>query len=156
MGLNDYEKWDHLFIRGEYAEREKLLSGLTLDEVNALPSEKLHSIYYELWHITKWQSFVVNNDPGEYDRWISSGKQFPQFPEKPADSYNEWEELKNEFLSGLKKAMKLTRSPEILAGIAADGYTMEDNLLSLALHNAYHLGKIVAVRQMIYAWPPKE
>jgi hypothetical protein len=24
----------------------------------------------------------------------------------------------------------------------------------LAVHNAYHLGKIVALRQVIHAWPP--
>jgi hypothetical protein len=154
--MNNFDKWEHLILKGEYAEREKILSGLTLDEINARPSEKMHSIFDELWHITKWQSFVVNNDHDAYEKWISSGKQFPQLPEKAADSYNEWEELKNEFLSGLKKAMELTRSPEILAGIAVDGYVMEDNLLSLALHNAYHLGKIVSIRQLINAWPPKE
>jgi hypothetical protein len=30
---------------------------------------------------------------------------------------------------------------------------MADNLVSLAVHNAYHLGKIVALRQMMGIWP---
>jgi hypothetical protein len=33
---------------------------------------------------------------------------------------------------------------------------MADALNSLAVHNAYHLGKIVALRQSIGAWPPPE
>ena len=32
--------------------------------------------------------------------------------------------------------------------------TMADELHSVAVHNAYHLGKIVALRQRIGAWPP--
>jgi hypothetical protein len=32
--------------------------------------------------------------------------------------------------------------------------TLAERLESLAIHNAYHLGKIVALRQVIGAWPP--
>ena len=34
------------------------------------------------------------------------------------------------------------------------GLTLADELNSVAVHNAYHLGKIVALRQRIGAWPP--
>ena len=34
------------------------------------------------------------------------------------------------------------------------GVTLSDELNSVAGHNAYHLGKIVALRQRIGAWPP--
>ncbi len=34
-------KWKHLFIDGEYARREKILSGLTLEQVKHQPSEQL-------------------------------------------------------------------------------------------------------------------
>jgi hypothetical protein len=33
--------------------------------------------------------------------------------------------------------------------------SMADELSSVAVHNAYHFGKIVALRQRIGAWPPK-
>jgi hypothetical protein len=36
------------------------------------------------------------------------------------------------------------------------GVTMADELNSVAVHNAYHLGKIVALRQRIGAWPPTQ
>jgi hypothetical protein len=44
--------------------------------------------------------------------------------------------------------------PERLALEVEPGVTMADELNSVAVHNAYHLGKIVALRQRIGAWPP--
>jgi hypothetical protein len=32
---------------------------------------------------------------------------------------------------------------------------MGEELNCLAVHNAYHLGKVVALRKRIGAWPPK-
>jgi hypothetical protein len=34
------------------------------------------------------------------------------------------------------------------------GVTMADELSSVAVHYAYHFGKIVALRERIGAWPP--
>jgi len=33
--------------------------------------------------------------------------------------------------------------------------TVEEQLISLAAHNAYHLGRIVLLRQLAGAWPPR-
>jgi len=46
------------------------------------------------------------------------------------------------------------RSPEELAKEVSPGVTFADVLESLAVHNAYHLGKVAALRQAIGAWPP--
>ena len=32
--------------------------------------------------------------------------------------------------------------------------SVRDQLISLAAHNAYHLGRIVLLRQLLQAWPP--
>jgi hypothetical protein len=32
--------------------------------------------------------------------------------------------------------------------------SVRDQLISLATHNAYHLGRIVLLRQLLKAWPP--
>jgi hypothetical protein len=32
--------------------------------------------------------------------------------------------------------------------------SVRDQLISLAAHNAYHLGRIVVLRQLQQAWPP--
>ncbi len=143
-------KWKHLFIDGEYARREKILSGLTLEQVKHSPSEQSHSIYEELWHAARWQTIVVERDEGWYETW-QSGECYPAHPPKEEE---EWFALVSEFLSGLEKALECASSPEKLGVEVKPGVTMRDVLHSLAVHNAYHMGKIVAVRQLIGAWTP--
>jgi hypothetical protein len=65
-----------------------------------------------------------------------------------------WEDLVSEFLSGSETAVGLGHSPERLMGEVGPGVTLAERLESLAVHNAYHLGKIVTLRQVIGAWPP--
>jgi uncharacterized damage-inducible protein DinB len=143
-------KWRHLFVDGEYARREKVLSGLTLEQVKRPPSEQSHSIYEELWHATRCQTIVVTRDEGWYESW-QRGEHCPIHP--PVEE-EEWSALVSEFLSGLEKALEWASSPEKLGVEVDTGVTMGDVLHSLAVHNAYHMGKIVAVRQLIGAWPP--
>jgi hypothetical protein len=57
------DKWRHIFIDdGEYAPPEKILSGLTLEQVRHVPSKQSHSIYDELWHINRWQHIYSSDD----------------------------------------------------------------------------------------------
>lgn len=144
-------KWEHLFIDGEFSPRTRLLSGLTLGQVTTRPPGAPHSIYEELWHAAKWQSIVVRRDGTAAAEWIAGGQQFP-----PETSVTElmWRELVAEFLAGAQKAVEWGHSPEELASQVRAGATLCDALESLAVHNAYHLGKIVALRQLIGAWPP--
>lgn len=142
--------WRHLFVDGEYARREKVLSGLTLEQVKQRPSEKAHSIYEELYHTVRWQTMVVTLDKRMNE--IEQGGDL--YPAHPPVEEEEWSALVTEFLSGLEKALEWASSPEKLDVEVDTGVTMGDVLHSLAVHNAYHMGKIVAVRQVIGAWPP--
>ncbi|MEX2534718.1 MAG: hypothetical protein WD273_03880 [Trueperaceae bacterium] len=40
--------WNHVFVEGEFMKRERLLSGLGLEQVTARPGKVPHSIYDEL------------------------------------------------------------------------------------------------------------
>jgi uncharacterized damage-inducible protein DinB len=142
-------KWKHLFVDGEYARREKILSGLTLEQVQRRPSEQSHSIYEELWHAARWQTIIVTRDEELYKSW-QSDELYPSHPPKEW----EWPALVAEFLSGLEKALDWASAPEKLDVEVEPGVTMGDVLHSLAVHNAYHMGKIVALRQSLGAWPP--
>jgi hypothetical protein len=143
--------WEHLFRDGEFARRERILSGLTLEEVTLKPSAQSHSVYEELWHANRWQAIVVNRDEALYEEW-RAGRYYPDAP--PADT-EEWEALVAEFLAGVEKALWWAESPERLRRETDPGVTMRDVLLSLSVHTAYHLGKIVALRQFIGAWEPE-
>ena len=58
------------------------------------------------------------------------------------------------FLDGAREAAALGQEPERLAAELEPGLTLSDELHCVALHNAFHLGKILALRQRMGAWPP--
>lgn len=59
-----------------------------------------------------------------------------------------------EFLSGLEKALEWASATERLREEVEPGVSMGDVLHSLAVHNAYHMGKMVALRQLFGTWAP--
>jgi hypothetical protein len=140
-------QWEHLFRDGEFISRARLLSGLTLEQVSMRPPGVPHTIYEELWHTTKWQSIVVQCDDRAEPAWIEGETDFPPAP----GNEGTWKDLVAEFLAGSERAVELGRSSD-----ARPGGTLAERLESLAVHNAYHLGKIAALRQIIGAWPPPE
>ena len=143
-------KWGHLLKDGEFARRERVVAGLTLEQVTRRPSAQSHTIYEELWHTNRWQSIIVNRDEALYEEW-QKGRVYPDAP--PA-SRAEWDALVAEFLAGIEKGLWWTESPERLKHETDPGHTMADVLVSLAAHTAHHLGKIVALRQFTDAWGP--
>lgn len=137
--------WEHLFLTGEFSARAELLSGLKLEQVALRPDGASHSIYDELWHAAAYQRFVVEREEEAGDRYPSAAPEHEQ----------QWYDLVGRFLDGARDAAALGQAPERLALEVEPGVTMADELHCVAVHNAYHLGKIVALRQRIGAWPPK-
>ena len=136
---------EHLFLVGEFPARAHLLSELTLEQVTLCPDGASHSIYEELWHVVAYQQSIVAQGDPNGDRYPSATPEHEQ----------QWHDLVRVFLDGARAAAAMGQSPERLALEVEPGVTMEDELNSVAVHNAYHLGKIVALRQRIGAWPPK-
>jgi len=136
---------EHLFLVGEFPERAHLLSGLTLEQVTLRPDGASHSIYDELWHLVGYQQSVIA--PG--------APASNMYPIAPPEHERQWHDLVRTFLVGARAAAALEQAPVRLAVEVAPGVTMADELSNVAVHNAYHFGKIVALRQRIGAWPPK-
>jgi len=136
---------EHLFLVGEFPERTRLLSGLTLEQVTRRPAGASHSIYEELWHLVGYQQSVLA--PG-----APAGDAYPLSPPGHED---EWHALVRAFLVGARAAAALGQAPARLAAEVEPGVTLADELFSVAVHSAYHFGKIVALRQRIGAWPPE-
>ena len=139
------DNWEHLFLTGEYRARKDLLSGLTLEQVNLRPDGASHSIYEELWHAAGYQRSIIERDHSPVDQY---------YPTVAPAHEQQWHDLVQQFLEGAQAAVALAQSPDQLAVEVEPGVTMADELHSVAVHNAYHLGKIVALRQRIGAWPP--
>lgn len=137
---------EHLFLDGEYANRSHLLSGLTLEQVNLRPEGAPHSIYDELWHLVLYQESILKPGgppPGDL------------YPTAAPVHEDQWHQLVQLFLSGARTAADLEQEPARLAAEVEPGVTLADELSCVAVHSAYHFGKIVALRQRIGAWPPK-
>jgi hypothetical protein len=137
---------EHLFLAGEFLDRTRLLSGLTFEQVTLRPDGASHSIYEELWHVVAYQQSIIA--PGEPIRDV--------YPTAVPEHEHQWHDLVRLFLDGARAAAAMGQTPERLALEVEPGVTMADELNSVAVHNAYHLGKIVALRQRIAAWPPPE
>ena len=135
---------EHLFLVGEFPGRARLLSGLTLEQVTLRPHGASHTIYEELWHVVAYQQSIIQ--PGEPTREV--------YPSVAPEHEHQWHDLVRVFLDGAGAAAAMGQTPERLALEVEPGVTLADELNSVAVHNAYHLGKIVALRQRIGAWPP--
>ena len=136
---------EHLFLVGEFPERAHLLSGLTLEQVTLRPDGASHSIYDELWHLVGYQQSVIA--PGAPTSDV--------YPIAAPEDEHQWHDLVRVFLVGARAAAALGQVPARLAVEVEPGVTLADELTSVAVHNAYHFGKIVALRQRIGAWPPE-
>jgi uncharacterized damage-inducible protein DinB len=139
-----------------------ILEGLTEELVHRKPAGAPHSIYEELWHINFWQQVTLD--------WI--GEIETPFPGAPADGFptvedmerESWARLCERFFSGATQAAEAARTPERInemvrcpsrPGQPVRIMSVRDQLESLGAHNAYHLGRIVLLRQLLGAWPPK-
>lgn len=137
---------EHLFLVGEFPERARLLSGLTLEQVKLRPNGASFSIYEELWHVVAYQQSILEPSDSEGER----------FPSEEPEHVSQWSDLVQKFLDGARVAGALGQEPEKLASEVQPGLTLADELNCVAIHNAYHFGKIVSLRQQIGAWPPEE
>jgi len=142
------DHYRHMFVSGEFAKRDELLADLTLEHVNHVPPGISHSIFAELWHLTRWQMIIAFRDEDIYLEWERGA----DFPTSPAESLEEWHALVSSYLTGVDKVLEWAASPEKLELETDPGITMADNLNSLAVHSAYHFGKIMSLRQLQGAW----
>jgi uncharacterized damage-inducible protein DinB len=120
-----------------------------------------HSIYEEVWHLAFWQQISL-----DWARGIDT-----PCPEHAALGFaiqeqiaaESWDSVRARFLKGTEEAAAITRNaPQLSRGIScpsppglpARSMTVREQLENLAAHNAYHLGRVVLLRQQNGAWPP--
>lgn len=142
--------WQHLFIDDlEYAPAAHILGGLTLEGVGKRPANGVHSVYEELFHAVGWQRSMLTSAKGGA---LTEPTDWPPTPEPPDDAA--WTALVADFLAGNEEAAKVGEQTERLEELLPEGRTVRERLELLAVHNAYHLGKIVSARQFLGVWSP--
>jgi hypothetical protein len=134
------------------------VSGFPLKEIN----RRLPNASYTVWHllehirIAQWDILEFVRNP----RHIS-----PEFPagywprEDQMATANQWKKTIKGFLNDLKAVEKLVKDPraDFLGPIPhAKDYTLFLEILTLADHNAYHVGEFVTLRRVLNMKPIKE
>jgi uncharacterized damage-inducible protein DinB len=148
-----------LISTSAFASPANLLQGIPEAIAHTKPAGAPHSIYAEVWHTAYWQAISLD--------WVQ-GKPTP-VPEHaaegfPANTDEPWETLLARFLAGTQNAAAIAQDTDRLEVVVScptigdEGRTMSihDQLVSLAAHNAYHLGRIVLLRQLLNHWPPPD
>jgi len=117
-----------------------------------------HSIYEEVWHLAFWQQLALE--------WMG-GKDTP-YPEHasvgfPASTGEPWDAVRKRFLQRAAELSEIAgdqarlERPVVCQSRAPNPprtRTVREQIEGEAAHNAYHLGRVVLLRQLFGAWPP--
>jgi uncharacterized damage-inducible protein DinB len=150
-----------LIAESAHAAPDHILEALTDELAQCAVSGVPRTIYQELWHLAFWQQMSLD--------WISGietaypAETSDPFPTETQSAGESWPQLCRRFLAGAQQAAAVANDPTRLANIvrcpSRPGQpirlmSVQDQLISLAAHNAYHFGRIVLLRQLLGVWPP--
>ncbi len=133
---------------------EVALKNINPEIRNLRPEPNLHSIYEELEHMRIAQEDIIKYtlDKG----WKSPTWPDGYWPEGDNDITDEqWNATLNNFRKDLESVIELINNKEIdlTSEIPhGEGRTYLREILLIADHNAYHLGKIVDIRKSLGNW----
>lgn len=141
-----------------FAPPANILDAIPDSLAHAKPSGSPRSIYEEVWHMAFWQDISIE--------WVQ-GNPVPHPGNAalgfPSDTSEPWSDVCSRFLAGAVKAAAIADDVANLDRIVhcptnpqrrAPDMTIREQLESLAAHNAYHLGRVVLLRQLMGDWPP--
>ena len=133
---------------------KKALSDINPELRNFRPEPNLHSIYEELEHMRIAQEDI-------YRYTIHEGWESPEWPNGYWPDNNNhlneeiWESTYNRFFNDLERIIELVNdeSIDLTSRIPhGEGRTYLREILLVADHNAYHIGKIVDIRKTLGDW----
>lgn len=133
---------------------QKALADINPEIRNFRPQPGLHSIYEELEHMRIAQEDI-------YRYTVEKGWESPPWPEGywPDNNHNlndeHWQLTINRFFKDLGSIIDLVNDKDIdlTSEIPhGEGRTYLREILLVADHNAYHIGKIVDIRKMLGDW----
>jgi uncharacterized damage-inducible protein DinB len=145
---------------GAFTPPLRIVDAIAPEFWNARPAGVPHSIAEELWHIVYWIEHSLS--------WIRC--ELLPYPDSSEEGWrtfgamtsDEWNSLLARFRQALDEAVDFAAGPlAVLSGqlttLNEPGIaplTVHEVLVNIAVHNAYHLGRVVQLRQMLGIWPP--
>jgi len=142
--------------RGAHEDSLRILDGVGREDAGRRPPGFTHSIYQIVFHMNFWIDVelkcIESAERNHPEDW-SIG--WPASPE-PKDDLA-WRHEVALFRTNLTQLDTLAEAQaSTLARIAHRGAdeTVEAVLWGLVVHNSYHLGQVVQLRQALGLWPP--
>jgi hypothetical protein len=138
--------------RNAHVDLPTALDGLTVEHIN----ERVPGFPHSLWELTEHLR-IAQADILEFATEADyTEKAWPgaYWPDEPA-SATAWAESKAALLADLESAVGLAETGNLLAELEhAPGYTLLRELHLVADHQAYHVGQIILLRQLLGRWHP--
>ncbi len=158
MAVNELQRL--ITSNGAFTPPLRVLDAIPPEFWNSRPAGVPHSIAEELWHIVYWLDHFLSWARGEVLPYPESAEQ--GWRTSGATTSDEWNSLLSRFRQGLDEAFSFAAgTPIVLAGQQSTcnepgvaTLTVLEILINIAVHNAYHLGRVVQLRQMLGIWPP--
>jgi uncharacterized damage-inducible protein DinB len=137
-----------------YSPVDRVLAGILPENRNKKIKPEMKTIWEELEHVRITQKDII-----EYT--LSADWESPSWPEgywpKPEQEADEnvWQETVKSMMNDLQRVRELINDKEInLTEKIPHGqdHTYLREILLIAEHNAYHMGKIVLMRKLLLNW----
>jgi uncharacterized damage-inducible protein DinB len=119
------------------------------------------SIYGVVWHAAYWMHYEVARIEGQLPRYPDHAD--ASWPSQPAPgSEAEWAKTVAHFRAGIAALDALAALPgdqaerkvALTSGTTNQGDNVKDIVWQTLVHNSYHIGQVVLLRQALGAWPP--
>lgn len=134
---------------------EAAVADFPTDLINARPPEVPYSFWHLLEHLrlAQWDILdFIRNPDYVWPQWPADYWPAQDAETDPAG----WQASVEAFRADLEALKAIVRDPEIdlTAELPnAPGYTYLREMLVVADHNAYHIGELAILRQVMNAWP---
>jgi hypothetical protein len=135
---------------GEFLPPERLLNDLSETQASVVPSGSPYSIAQIVAHMDWWQEYQIARVRGKT----------PSRPGHLDDTFvppvaGTWKDLVSRFLANLVETGQVAEEYGAQPSLEQPDRDIAYGLAECpALHNAYHLGQIALLRQILGFWPP--
>ncbi len=142
---------DALAGEGAHVEAQRVFDGLDWRVAARVPEGAPHSVFQVLNHMIFWQDWAV--------RWLDGRR--PPLPRHATGSWPgppgprnraDWTRQVDRFRRGLAGPQEQVRKADPFT--TRNGRTRLGMLRTMASHTSYHVGQVVALRQIVGSWPP--
>ena len=143
-----------LTAKAAFAEPANVTKDIPFGFAAVRPHGLPHSLYEELWHLDFWLQFSLALVRGEQPALPAHSSGSWPVDNDVLDEVS-WRELLERVQEGLAAASVLAGDEQGLGRAFRPDRTVGGELTVVAAHNAYHLGRMVTLRQLLGIWPPE-